>query len=66
MSCGNQARTLSHYRCNVEVVPGDRLLTLSTCTGTDDHKRLIIMARKIREGENELELNMSIYTTSDR
>lgn len=62
----NQARALSHYRCNVEVVPGDRLLTLSTCTGTDDNKRLIVMARKIRDGENELELNMSIYSTSDR
>ena len=61
-----KARSLSHYRCNVEVVPGDRLLTLSTCTGTDDNKRLIVMARKIRDGESELELNMDIYSTSDR
>ena len=61
-----RARLISHYRSNVDVQPGDRLLTLSTCTGTDENKRLIIMARKIREGENELELNMSIYTTSDR
>ena len=60
------ARLLSHYRCNVDVVPGDRLLTLATCTGTDDNKRLIIMARKVRDGENELELQMNILTTSDR
>lgn len=61
-----RAQLLSHYRCNVDVEPGDRLLTLSTCTGTDDNKRLIVMARKIRDGENEFELNMSILSTSDR
>ena len=61
-----RAKLLSHYRCNVDVQPGDRLLTLSTCTGTDDNKRLIVMARMLREGENELELNMDIYSTTDR
>ena len=61
-----KARLLSHYRCNVDVVPGDRLLTLATCTGTDDYKRLIVMARKIRDNENELELQMGILSTSDR
>lgn len=62
----NRSKLLSHYRCNVDVQPGDRLLTLSTCTGSDENKRLIIMARKLRENENELELNMDIYSTSDR
>lgn len=62
----NRAQLLSQYRCNVDVQPGDRLLTLSTCTGTDDNKRLIVMARKLRDNENELELNMGIYSTSDR
>ena len=61
-----KARNLSHYRCNVDVEPGDRLLTLSTCTGTDDNKRLIVMARRLRDHENELELNMSILSTYDR
>lgn len=60
------ARTLSQYRCNVDVVPGDRLLTLATCTGTDENKRLVILSRRIRDGENELELQMDILTTSDR
>ena len=66
MSYVQKARNLSHYRCNVDVEPGDRLLTLSTCTGTDDNKRLIVMARKLRDHENELELNMSIMSTYDR
>lgn len=61
-----RAKLLSHYRCNVDVQPGDRLLTLSTCTGTDDNKRLIIMARKLRDNESEFELNMSILSTADR
>ena len=61
-----KARSLSHYRCNVDVLPGDRLLTLATCTGTDDNKRLIVMARRIRDNENELELQMGILSTSDR
>jgi len=61
-----KARDLSHYHCNVDVEPGDRLLTLSTCTGSDDNKRLIVMARKLRENENELQLNMSIMSTYDR
>ena len=61
-----RAQRLSHYRCNVDVQPGDRLLTLSTCTGTDDNKRLIVMARKLRPDENELELNIGILSTTDR
>lgn len=61
-----KARTLSHYRCGVTVEPSDRLLTLSTCTGEDENKRLLVMARRIRDDENELELNMAIYGTGDR
>jgi len=61
-----KARDLSHYRCNVDVQPGDRLLTLSTCTGNDDNKRLVVMARRLRDNENKLQLNMSIMSTDDR
>lgn len=61
-----KARDLSQYRCNVDVAPGDRLLTLSTCTGSDDNQRLVVMARRLREGEDQLQLNMSIMTTTDR
>ena len=60
------ARACSMYRCKVDVQPGDRLLTLSTCTGTDDNTRLVIMARKIRPDENLLDLNMAVLSTVDK
>lgn len=60
------ARACSLYHCTVDVEPGDRLLTLSTCTGTDDNLRLVVMARKVREGENLLDLNMEVMSTYDR
>ena len=60
------ARACSLYHCTVDVQTGDRLLTLSTCTGTDDNLRLVVMARKLREGENQLDLNMEVMSTYDR
>ena len=39
---------------------------ISTCTGTDDNLRLVVMARKVREGENQLDLNMEVMSTYDR
>lgn len=60
------ARAFSQYFCSVDVEPGDRLLTLSTCTGTDDNKRLIVMARKIRDNEDLLALNMAVLSTYDK
>ena len=62
----NKAESLSHYRCNVDVEPGDRLLTLSTCVGDDENKRLIVMARKLRVGEDTFTLNLNIMSTDDR
>lgn len=59
-------RALSHYRCNVDVRPGDRLLTLSTCSGSDDNKRFLVVARRVRDGEDLLALDTMILTTSDR
>lgn len=61
-----KARALSRYRCSVDVVPGDRLLTLATCSGSDENKRLVVMARRIRDNESELELQMAVQSTSDR
>ncbi len=66
MSYVERAQLLSQFRCNVDVQPGDRLLTLSTCTGTDDNKRLVIMARKIRKDEDEFQLQMEILSSTDR
>lgn len=61
-----KAVSLSHYRCNVDVEPGDRLLTLSTCVGDDSNKRLIVMARKLRDGEDTFTLNLAIMSTDDK
>ena len=61
-----KARAISHYRCNVDVVPGDRLLTLATCNGSEESKRLVVMARKVRENESERDLQLAILSTSDR
>lgn len=61
-----RVRDLSHIRSEVDVVPGDRLLTLATCSGSESSKRLLVVARKIRDGENELELNMAVMRTADR
>lgn len=61
-----RSKQLSLYNCNIDVKPGDRLLTLSTCTSDDQNKRLVIMARKFRQNENEFELNVNILTTTKR
>ena len=61
-----KAKSLSHYQCGIDVVPGDRLLTLATCLGTDDNKRLLVMARKVRDGEDEFSLSLSILSTGDK
>ena len=61
-----RARSLSQLRCSVDVQPGDRLLTLSTCITSDQNKRLLIMARKLRPDEDEFQLNISVLSASDR
>ncbi len=45
-------RDRSLFDTTVDVVNGDRLLTLSTCTFEADGLRLVIMAREVREGES--------------
>lgn len=62
----NQARNLSHYRCDVDVEAGDRLVTLATCLGDDENKRLLIMARMLRKDEDMLALRMRIATSGDK
>ncbi|MBR3593923.1 MAG: competence/damage-inducible protein A [Clostridia bacterium] len=47
----SQYRDRSIINTGVDVVEGDRLVTLSTCTGEFTNARLVIVARRIREGE---------------
>ena len=56
-------REFSHYRTQVDVQPGDRLLTLATCTGDDKNTRLLVVARKLRENEDSIALNQGILST---
>ena len=57
-------RELSRYRTQVDVQPGDRLLTLATCSGADNNRRLLVAARKVRDGESTLTLKQSVYSTT--
>ena len=45
-----QQRSL--YSTGVDVRPGDKLLTLSTCSHEFDNARLVVVARMVREGES--------------
>ncbi len=51
-----QVRRRSLINTSVDVVEGDDILTLSTCTyelGTSKDMRFVVMARKVRDGESE-------------
>jgi len=50
------ARQLSLYNIPLDVQASDRLLTLSTCEGTDNTQRLLILARKVRPNETKTQL----------
>ena len=49
----NEVRKRSMWDIDVDVQPGDKLLTLSTCTyDFRPEERCVIVARKVREGED--------------
>lgn len=50
----NEAKARSMYNIPVDVKSGDKLLTLSTCAYElpDGAERLVIMARRVRDGES--------------
>lgn len=35
----------------IDVQPGDKLLTLSTCYADEDNSRFLVVARRLRDGE---------------
>ena len=57
-------REFSHFQTKVDVRPGDRLLTLATCSGSDENARLLISARMLRDGEDTIALKQGILSTS--
>ena len=48
----HEFRDRSIFDTNVDVVNGDKILTLSTCTYELDELRFVVMARKVRDGES--------------
>ncbi|MCI8360741.1 MAG: competence/damage-inducible protein A [Clostridiales bacterium] len=52
MQMVEQMQIRSIINAPVDVLPGDELLTLSTCTYEFDDARLVVVARKVREGES--------------
>ena len=56
-----QAQLRSEYAIPLSVKPDDALLTLSTCL---DENRLVILARRLREGETRSQLRASIRLTT--
>ena len=46
-----EVRERSVLKIPLEASPGDRLLTLATCSSELDHGRLVIVCRAVREGE---------------
>lgn len=58
------AKEYSRFKVDIDVQPGDRLLTLATCSSGDDNLRLIIMARMLRDNENTIMLTNQIYSAT--
>lgn len=56
------AKEYSRFKVDIDVRPGDRLLTLATCSSEDDNLRLIVMARMLREDEDKIMLTNKIYS----
>ena len=47
----SELKQRSLFNTGVDVQPGDKLLTLSTCSHEFDNARLVVVARMVREGE---------------
>jgi SrtB family sortase len=52
MAYMNEVQQRSIINTGVDVQYGDKLLTLSTCTYEFDDARFVVVARRVREGEN--------------
>ncbi|MBR4080886.1 MAG: class B sortase [Clostridia bacterium] len=65
MSAIEQLRTRSLYRSGIEVAVDDQLLLLVTCVENDDERR-VVAARRIREGEKEIDLQKLVNRAQTR
>lgn len=49
----NEAMERSYFITDVDVTPQDKILTLSTCSALIDDSRFVVMARLVRDGEDD-------------
>lgn len=57
-------KSRSIFNVPIDVGPDDNLITLATCSQTSKSTRLLVVARKIRDGENMQKLKDDIYATT--
>ena len=63
----SELKQRSIYDTGVDVRPGDKLLTLSTCSHEFDNARLVVVARMVREGERaEVDTSRAALNTNAR
>lgn len=60
-----ELRQRSLYDTGVDVMPGDKILTLSTCSYEFDDARLVVVARLVRPGETD-DVNTSIARVNEK
>lgn len=61
----NQLKQRSLYDTGIDVLPGDKILTLSTCAHEFEDARFVVVARLIRPGETE-DVNTAIAHTNEK
>ena len=63
----NQLSQRSLYDTGVDVLPSDKLLTLSTCCKDFENARLVVVARLVRDGEStEVDTSKAVENTNPR
>ncbi len=63
----NEALERSYFKTNIDVTPEDKILTLSTCSLLIDDSRFVVMARLVREGEDEkVDTSEAVINTNQR
>lgn len=61
----SEAKERSIINTNVEVLPEDDILTLITCAGDFDNARLVVMAKKLKNSDNQSPQNSDAHTNTD-
>lgn len=56
-------KSRSIFDVPIDVNPDDNLLTLATCSRTSESTRLLVVARKIRDGESKQKIKDIIYSS---